>query len=60
MKKVFDIMTRQVITVSEDDSITTAANYMLANGVSGLPVVDAQNHVIGIITEHDFLTRQRR
>lgn len=53
-------MTRQVITVSEDDSITTAANYMLANGVSGLPVVDAQNHVIGIITEHDFLTRQRR
>lgn len=56
MKHVFDIMTKRVITVSPIDPIATAANFMLANGVSGLPVVDNQNHVLGIITEHDFLT----
>ncbi len=51
------IMTRKVITVTPDTTITDAANTMLQNHVSGLPVVDASGNVIGILSEGDFLRR---
>ena len=56
--QVRNVMTRNVISVKADDSIMTAAQLMLENRISGLPVVDADGAIIGIVTEGDFLHRR--
>jgi CBS domain-containing protein len=48
------IMTRNVITVKADDLILDAAQVMLERKVSGLPVVDGNNKLVGILTESDI------
>ena len=55
--KVLDLMTRQVLSVSEDASIFDGIRLMLQNNVSGLPVVNAKGELVGIVTEGDFLRR---
>jgi CBS domain-containing protein len=52
---VGNFMTRRVMTVAPDASIADAARLMLENKVTGLPVVDAEGHVVGIVSEHDLL-----
>jgi CBS domain-containing protein len=52
---VGNFMTRQVATVAPDASIADAAKLMLERKVSGLPVVDADGCVVGIVSEHDLL-----
>jgi CBS domain-containing protein len=54
---VKDIMTRSVISVGPDESIMKAARLMLQNRISGLPVIDLNGELIGIVTEGDFLRR---
>lgn len=54
---VANFMTRQVVTVEPDSSVLAAAKLMLEHKVSGLPVVDAAGHVVGIVSEHDLLRR---
>lgn len=49
-----DIMIQDVKTVSPDAWIEEAAEIMLHNSVNVLPVVDSENHVVGIITEKDL------
>jgi acetoin utilization protein AcuB len=51
--KVKDIMSHDLITVSPGQTIVTAANVMLTHRVSGLPVMDEGNKLVGIITEGD-------
>ncbi len=51
--KVKDIMTPNPIVLKEDDSVEKAAVIMLENKISGLPVVDDDNKVIGMITQTD-------
>jgi len=55
--QVRDVMTRSVISVKADESILMAARLMLQNRISGLPVVDANNALVGVVTEGDFLRR---
>ncbi len=52
--KVSDVMTRQVITIAEDTPLEDAARIMVDNKIGGLPVVNAQGAVVGIITETDI------
>ena len=52
-----DIMTPNVITVKKNDSVEHAIKLLLENNVTGLPVVDEKNHVLGIITEGDLIYR---
>jgi len=52
-----DIMTRNVISVSPATTVEAAAETMLRNRVSGLPVVDGSGNLVGIVTESDFLRR---
>ncbi len=51
------IMTKDVITVTPDTKIEDAANLMLRDHISGLPVVDDQAQLVGIVSESDFLRR---
>jgi signal-transduction protein with cAMP-binding, CBS, and nucleotidyltransferase domain len=48
-------MTTDVVAVAKTTSIRDAARLMFRYRVSGLPVVDVEDHVLGIITEGDFL-----
>ena len=52
--KVEDIMLTDVKTINQDAFIEEAAQKMLDEGISVLPVIDDENHVIGIITEKDI------
>lgn len=53
---VGEVMTERVVAVHRDDDIHEAARLLSENGISGLPVVDAEKHVIGIISEADILS----
>jgi CBS-domain-containing membrane protein len=55
--KAKDVMTPHVITVAPDASILEALRLMLQNKISGLPVVDKNGDLAGIVTEGDFLRR---
>jgi len=48
------IMTPNPITVKPDSTIRQAAQLMLEHKIGGLPVVDDDNKVVGIITESDI------
>jgi CBS domain-containing protein len=48
------VMSRKVHTIHADASMIDAAALMLDHKISGLPVVDEQNQVVGIITESDI------
>lgn len=52
-----DIMTREVVTTKRGASIDEALRLMAEHGVSGLPVVDADGCLEGIITESDVLLK---
>jgi CBS domain-containing protein len=52
---VRDLMTTDVVAVAKTTSIRDAARLMFRYRVSGLPVVDVEDRVLGIITEGDFL-----
>jgi CBS domain-containing protein len=55
--RVHQIMTRKVITAKADTTILDAANLMLQQQISGLPVVDETGRLIGIVSEGDFIRR---
>jgi acetoin utilization protein AcuB len=52
-RRVDEIMTRNVLTATPDTFVEDAARLMVDNKVGGLPVVEGDNHVVGVITETD-------
>jgi len=52
-----DIMTSKVCTIQPDASAQEAAQLLYQNRISGLPVVNADNQIIGIITEADIISK---
>lgn len=52
--KVKDVMAKKVITCSPEDTVEKAAVKMLEYRISGLPVVDKEKNVVGIITKNDI------
>ena len=55
--RAHQIMTRKVVSVTPEHTVLQAANLMLRNHVSGLPVIDKAGTVVGIVSEGDFLRR---
>jgi CBS domain-containing protein len=55
--KAADVMTDKVLSVGPGASVAQAARLMLDNNISGLPVVDGQGRLVGIVSEGDFLRR---
>ena len=49
------IMTEKVVTISPESSIQEAIELLLSQGISGLPVVDSEGQLIGIVTEFALL-----
>jgi CBS domain-containing protein len=55
--KVKDVMTSPVVSIEPESSVLEAIRIMLQRHISGLPVVDKERHLVGILTEGDFLRR---
>lgn len=53
--KVADIMTREVVTGGPDFGLNVIAGLMLEHRISAIPIVDAEGHLAGIVSEHDLL-----
>ena len=56
--KAKDVMTSPVISVGPDASVLEAIRIMLQQRVSGLPVINKEGRVVGMITEGDLLRRE--
>ncbi|MDO4281552.1 MAG: CBS domain-containing protein [Peptococcaceae bacterium] len=54
-----EIMTKNVLTLSPNDSLEDAAKLLVEHRISGAPVVDAFNNVIGMLTEGDLVRQQK-
>jgi CBS domain-containing protein len=55
--KAAEVMILDVATIRPDETVREAARTMLRRSISGLPVVDGAGHLVGIVTESDFLRR---
>jgi CBS domain-containing protein len=58
--KVADIMTRRVITVTEKQTRQQAARLLSEHRISGLPVINAANTLVGVVTEYDIISKSGR
>jgi len=56
--QIKDIMTTDVVSVPADSSIENAARLMASHGISGLPVMDSDTHLVGLVTEYDLISKQ--
>ena len=57
-KTAKDIMTTDVIVAKTDDSIANVATLLIKEKIGGLPVVDENNKVVGIISETDIMQKE--
>ena len=55
--KAKDVMTHCLVSVQPEAPIRDAIARMISHQVSGMPVVDADGRLVGIVTEGDFLRR---
>lgn len=55
MFKIEDIMTKDVITVNKETTIQEAIRIIVENNITGLPVVDDEMRLVGIISEKDVM-----
>lgn len=60
MLKAKDIMTTDVITVSPDMSVEELGRLFIEESISGAPVMDVHNKLVGIVTENDLIKQNKR
>ncbi len=53
--RVLELMHTHVVTVQPEDTLRDAVDKMDLYQVSGLPVVDEEGRLVGVITEHDII-----
>jgi CBS domain-containing protein len=57
---VRDVMTTDLITVAPDMDIVAAAKILLDNRINGVPVVDENDHLVGILCQSDLIAQQKK
>lgn len=60
MLKAKDIMTQDVITVKPESTVEDLARLLMDHKISGVPVVDEDMNIIGIVTENDLIKKNKR
>jgi CBS domain-containing protein len=55
-----EIMTQDVVTVTEDTSVTEVARIFLEKGFNGLPVISETGEVLGVVTNSDLVDQNKR
>ena len=56
--RVQELMTTPALSIGPEASLKEVAKIFVANGISGLPVCDAQNRVVGVVSEGDILYKE--
>jgi CBS domain-containing protein len=59
MLTIAEVMTSPVLTVRRDTPLKDVARLLIDNGVNGLPVVDDDGTVAGVVSEADFLVKEQ-
>ena len=59
MLQARDIMTKEVITVSPETLVSELAKTLAGKNIGGVPVVDADGRLVGIVTQSDLVERAR-
>lgn len=57
--KAKDIMTTNVITVSEEEIIENVTKLLIENKISGVPVINDNDEVMGMVTETDLIFKDK-
>lgn len=52
---VHEVMSRSVVTVRDDDTVRFAGAILLKHRIASAPVVDADGHLVGVVSESDLL-----
>jgi predicted transcriptional regulator len=55
--KVKDLMTKSVVSLKQYDTIKDAAILMHEHNIGMIPIIDDENHPIGLVTDRDLITR---
>lgn len=58
LSTVEEVMSREVIAVRPDTSLQMAAELMLEHGISGMPVVDEEGQLVGMLSKTDLVRHQ--
>jgi CBS domain-containing protein len=59
MIKAKDIMQKDIISLSPDTEIASAVKILLKNHINGVPVVDTNGEIIGILCQSDLIFQQK-
>jgi len=57
--RVYDLMTRDPVAVTPETSLQEVARLLVEHRISGVPVVDEDGVVVGVISESDFVIKER-
>ena len=60
MLKAKDIMTLDVITAKPETTVEELARLLIEHKISGVPVVDDDNQLVGVVTENDLIKKNAR
>lgn len=53
--QVRDLLSEDLLSIEDGDDLATAANIMIKNKISGIPVVDSEKNLVGIIDKSDIV-----
>ena len=53
-----DVMIKNVIFINKEDKLEEIISVLMQNHVSGVPVIDKDNHLVGMVTEKDLVTKE--
>ncbi len=60
MKTAAEIMTSDSITLSPETEVTQAARLLLDKGINGVPVVDDEGRLVGVLCQSDLIAQQKK
>jgi CBS domain-containing protein len=58
--KARELMTQEVISILDEATVEDAARLLARNRISGLPVVNADGLLVGLVSEHDLIAKEGR
>jgi len=57
--RIYDLMSRDVVSVRPETPLKEVAQLLVEHAISGMPVVDDRNVVVGVVSESDFVIKER-
>ena len=52
---VSDLMSDEILTISDEEDLATAASAMIKNKIGGIPVVDSKKNLVGVVSKFDVV-----